>query len=112
MGRKLKNDEDPLTGSSSSERDQAPPSPKKSTISTQLSTGNMDPLPLTVTLNPFLESLDKPFENRNYFATTQDAIQTVNDLSKLLLEPRPIEEMRNDPLNVEESFAGFWPTEV
>lgn len=129
MGRKLKEDtdNDSLNASNNTKAKLIPPPSPKKNVGQHLrrfSFNNFDPLPLTAvfanTSNLFAidqtsNSINGNNKNDWINATTQTAIETAMDLSDnlLLLEPRSIEQMRNDPITVEETFAGIvWPTEV
>lgn len=77
----------------------------------RISLSSFDPSTLTFPNDPFNDPI--PESNSLLLTTTQDAVHTASNLSTTLsLEPRPIEQMRADPLDVEASFAGLWPTEV
>jgi hypothetical protein len=124
MGRKAKDDDEMHNMSVSNLPKRQPnPSAKKDHESTtiigqlqqrqmaRISLGNLDPLPLP------LFNVNGPQSKSLYSvgagaSTTQDAINMATELSVLLLEPRPIEQMSADPLLVDDSFAGMWPTEV
>lgn len=128
MGCKLKEDtdNDSLNASNNTKAKLIPPpSPKKDVVQhiRRSSINNFDPLSLTAVFsndnNLFaIDQTSNSINNSSRFdwinATTQTAIETAVDLSgNLLLEPRSIEQMCNDPITVEETFAGIvWPTEV
>jgi hypothetical protein len=48
--------------------------------------------------------------SRAVVSNAQEAINTVTELSVLLMEPRSIEQMNVDPLVVDESFAWIFDT--
>jgi hypothetical protein len=123
MGRKIKDDECHNSTASTFTKREPPPSPRKDHNSAGamgqdqqlqlrprmalLSSSNFDPLPLSYS-NIYIP----PFKSATVVSTTQDAITVATELSVLLLEPRPIEEMSADPWDFDEFFADTWPIEV